>query len=285
MTDYISTNGIQIAYEDDGDGDTTLLLMHGLTANRASFEGLMRHGLADGYRVLRVDLRGRGLSDKPETGYHMRDHAEDMLGLLDALGIERVTLVGHSFGGLLSVYMAANMPGKIEKIVVMDAGKEATYPDVLPKIKPSLERLGKPLPSWDVYLNAIRNSPYYADGFWDADLEAYYRADVETLDDGSVRSRVYAGGIEEAVKKIIAEDWDAHLRGVKRPALLIHAPASFGPQGAPPILSEKGAEETVDLIPNCEYVRVPGHHITMLFGENAPHVVQAIHNFVSAGKL
>ncbi len=279
MTELCETNGIQLAYDDQGSGAKTLILMHGLTANRHSFDGLLRHGLAEDYRVLRVDLRGRGESEKPASGYHMRDHAADILGLIEALSLEQVTLVGHSFGGLLSIYLAAYHPQIMEQIVLMDVGLEATYPEVLPKIKPSLDRLGNTVPSWEVYIEAIKGTPYYADGFWDDDLEAYYRADVETLDDGSVRSRVYGAGIEEAVQHIIADDWKQHLQAVQKPALLIHAPAPIS-EGGSPILSDEGAQETARLIPDCQYVRVPGHHITMVFGSNAPYVVDAIRKFV-----
>jgi pimeloyl-ACP methyl ester carboxylesterase len=280
MVKYVQSNGIQLAYEEEGSGTHTLIVMHGLTANLRSFDGLMRAGLADNYRVIRVDLRGRGLSDKPAQGYSMADHAADIIGLMDALHIKRATLVGHSFGGLLSIYMAANLPECIEKIVIIDAGKEATHPDTLPKIKPSLDRLGKPIASWDIFIHTMKNSPYYIDGFWDSDLEAMYRADVETLEDGSVRSRVYPAGIEEAVKFIIGDDWEKHLRAVQRPALLIHAPASFGTAGAPPILSDAGAAETIALLPDCQYVKVGGHHITMLFGEHAAQIVTAIQEFI-----
>jgi len=179
------------------------------------------------------------------------------------------------------MWLGAHHPQRVRQMIIIDAGKEATHEDVLPKIKPSLDRLGKPVPSWDVYIGAIKKSAYYADGTWNDDLEAYYRADVEDLPDGQIRSRVKPEAIEEAVTKIIAEDWEAILRKTQPPAILIHAPAPFGPPDAPPVLTEPGARVTVELLGDCQYVQVPGHHITMLFGDNAPHVVQAIREFVN----
>jgi pimeloyl-ACP methyl ester carboxylesterase len=280
----IPTNGIMLNVVDtgvpEGGAQATLLLMHGLTANLHSFDGLLHAGLAEGVRAIAVDLRGRGLSDKPASGYHMEDHAQDMLGLLAHFGLEQAIFVGHSFGGLLSMYMAKHYPHVINKMVILDAGKEATHPSVLPKIKPSLERLGKALPSWEVYINAIKQSPYYVDGTWNDDLEAYYRADVETLEDGTVRSRVYADGIQEAVEKIIALDWETTIRDANRPAMLIHSPNPFGVGDAPPVLTQEGADETVALLPDCQYAQATGHHITMVFGENAPHTTKLIRDFV-----
>lgn len=279
-TQFVTSNGVQLAVEHYGAGEPALILLHGLTANRATFYGLLQQGLANNRQVITLDLRGRGLSDKPAQGYSMTDHAADVLGLMDTYGIGTAVLAGHSFGGLLAFYIAAQHSARVERIVVMDAGKEATYPDTLPKIKPSLDRLGQTLPSWDAYLGAIKSSPYYAEGFWDEQLELYYRADVEILAGGAVRSRVYAAGIQEAVQKIIADDWDTHIRAVTCPAQLIHAPAPFGPPGSPPVLSNAGAQETLALLPNAQYTQVPGHHITMLFGINAGHVVRAIGKFL-----
>lgn len=276
----IETNGIVLNIADSGGTGETLMLTHGLTANLHSFNGLMRAGLADGLRVILVDLRGRGKSDKPETGYHMDDHAQDMLGIMEHFGLEQVIMGGHSFGGLLTMFIGANYPQAVKKMIILDAGKEATHESVLPKIKPSLERLGKAVPSWEVYLNALKQSPYYADGFWSDDLEAYYRADVETLEDGSVRSRVRPQAIQEAVEKIIALDWEDILRRADKPALLIHSPEPFGTADAPPVLSDEGAQETVALLPNCQYVRATGHHVTMVFGDNAPRTVQAMRDFI-----
>ena len=97
------------------------MLAPGLTANAHSFDGLMRAGLGDVARVIALDLRGRGESDAPPSGYAMEDHARDVLGLLDALGLERVVMGGHSFGGLLTYWLAANHPERVERCVVLDA--------------------------------------------------------------------------------------------------------------------------------------------------------------------
>lgn len=280
MTKFIQSNGIQLAYDEAGEGEKTLILLHGITANRQSFAGLLRAGLAENYRILRVDLRGRGESDKPKHGYHMRDHAADILELLDSLKLEKVVLVGHSFGGLLSVFMAAHTPERLEKIVIIDAAREATTQDTIEKIRPSLERLKVPVLDADATLKAISTMPYYADGSWSDELEGMYRAELELMPDGSYQRRVYADGIMEAVEQILAENWYAHFANVKVPALLIHAPAPFGGLGASPVISQAGADETVALIPNCQYKQVSGHHITMVFGDNAPQVVQAIREFV-----
>src|SRR4249919_1833572 len=93
---FLQANGLRLHYLERGSGERTLVLVPGLTANAHSFDGLLAAGLDRGLRVLAFDARGRGLSDKPDAGYTMADHAADLLGALDALGLERVCLGGHS---------------------------------------------------------------------------------------------------------------------------------------------------------------------------------------------
>ncbi len=156
-----------------------LVLAPGLTANAHSFDGLMRAGLGDVARVIALDLRGRGESDAPASGYTMEDHARDVLGLLDALELERVVMGGHSFGGLLTYWLAANHPERVERCVVLDA-PAVVDPGVVEQIRPSLARLGRVYPSWDEYVALVRSMPYFDEGGWDSDVESYFRADVRT---------------------------------------------------------------------------------------------------------
>ena len=146
------------------------MLVPGLTANAHSFDGLVHAGLTDVARVLALDMRGRGESDAPASGYAIEDHARDVLGLLDALELDRVVLVGHSFGGLLTYWLAANHPERVERCVVIDA-PAALDPAMVDQIQPSLDRLDRVYPSWDEYLALVKSMPYFDEGGWDADVE------------------------------------------------------------------------------------------------------------------
>ncbi len=278
MDRYINTNGIRLHVIDHSGKGEILVLLHGLTANAHFFDGLVHAGLTERLHIIAVDLRGRGLSDKPESDYSMEAHAQDILGLLDALDLPQAVIGGHSFGGLLTMYIAATYPERVKKMVIMDAG--VMHPNTLDLIQPAMERLGKPVPSWEIYLQAIKNSPYYTDGFWDADLEAYYRADVETLPDGSVRSYARPNAMTEAVKGGLNANWEQLMPLAKQPAILINAPEGFGAPGSPPLMTYEGAQATVQALGNCRYVRHAGHHYTMIFGKNASPAVKAITEFV-----
>lgn len=275
----IETNNIHLHYLDYAPHNSQILiLLHGLTANAHCFDGLINAGLSQNLRVISVDLRGRGLSDKPDHGYSMEDHARDILGLMDTLGLSQAVIGGHSFGGLVSLYLAAHYPERVKKLVIMDAG--LMHPTVRDLINPSLDRLGKPLPSLDAYIRAMKNTPYYYDGFWDEQLEGYYRADMEILPDGQARARSRPEAIAEAIDQVLATDWDKILAAVQQPTILLHAPEGFGPPGTLPVITEEKAQSTVQSLRNCRYARMTGHHITMLFGKHAAKTVKVITDFV-----
>ncbi len=284
MEQFVETNGITLSYLDyppihtPPDEAETLVLLHGLTANAHWFGGLIKAGLNERLRVISVDLRGRGKSDKPDSSYSVSDHSADVVGFLDALELERVMLGGHSFGGQITIYIGAHYPERVKKMVILDSG--VMHPRVRELIRASIERLGKPVASWDVYIEAVKNSPYYHDGFWSDELETFYRADVETLSDGSVISRSKPEAMIESMEGVLAEDWRIHGAKTTQPALLLRAPEGIGPPPTPPIITEEGALQTAGSLPNCEYQQIYGNHVTMMFGDNAKKIVDTVTEFI-----
>ena len=276
---YVETNGIRLHYLDHGGDGPVLVLAPGLTANAHSFDGLMHAGLSDLAHVLALDLRGRGESDAPPSGYAMWEHARDVLGLLDALGLERVVMGGHSFGGLLTYWLAANHPERVERCVVIDAPASAD-PAILDQIQPALARLGNVYPSWDEYVALARSMPYFDEGGWDADVEGYFRADVQVRPDGTVQARSRPEHIEEAIRGTLAVDWPAVAARIEQPTLLLRAPGSFGPPGSPPILTREGADRTAAAMADCRVVDGIGNHMTFVFGDGAQLLVRVIGEFL-----
>ncbi len=261
---FVRANRLRLRYVESGSGERTLVLVPGLTANVHSFDGLLAAGLDRGLRVLAFDARGRGLSDKPDAGYTMADHAADLLGVFDALGLERVCLGGHSFGGLLAYYMAANHPERIERTVILDAPAEVD-PAILDQIAPSLARLERTFASWREYDELIRSFPYWDVFQWNDQIQAYYRADAEELSDGTVRARCRPGHIRAVIEGELEVDWPTVLARVACPALLIRATEPFGPPGFGPILTAESARHSMALMRDARLVEVGGNHITMLF--------------------
>jgi pimeloyl-ACP methyl ester carboxylesterase len=280
---FTPVDGISLHWLDHAGGDPPIVLLHGLTANARIFDGLVASGLAPRFRTIVPDLRGRGLSSQPATGYSIADHAADILGLCDALGLSRVVLAGHSFGGLLAVWIAAKHPERVERLIVLDvAGPSIQTPEVYRLIAPSLERLGKTYPSWEEFLATMRAAPSFHD-WWDPAIEAYYRADVEDLPDGKVRVRTRPETIAEVAARGRQENWEGLLAGLQVPTLLVTSRGSYGGPGTSAIVPREAAQATAETIPGCRWVEVPGNHATMLFGKGAEQTVSAIAEFVSGG--
>ncbi|MFH0351958.1 MAG: alpha/beta fold hydrolase [Chromatiales bacterium] len=283
MDRFVQTNNIQLHYLDHPGDGPTLALMPGLTANAHAFDGLIQAGMSPRLRVLALDLRGRGLSDKPATGYSMADHVADVLGLLDTLDLDQVVLGGHSFGGLLTFYIAAHHPERVSKLVIIDAAG-SMHPRIRELIRPSLNRLGRVLPAWEAYLQAMKEMPFF-NGWWDPAIESLYRADVQINEDGTVQARSRPEVIVEAVEKALAEPWEQHLAVIRQPTLLLNAPGPYGPPGTPPVLPREQAQATVKALANCRYIEIPGNHMTMLYGEGAQRLVETVTTFVGEPTL
>jgi len=116
----VSANGIRLHLAECGQGPL-VMLAHGFP----EFWWSWRHqlvGLAEaGFRVVAVDLRGYGDSDKPPRGYDLWTLAGDLAGLVRALGERRATVVGHDWGGLVAWTLAALHPRLVHSLVVLNA--------------------------------------------------------------------------------------------------------------------------------------------------------------------
>ena len=104
-------NGVEIYYELAGSGDY-LLQVPGAVSGHLGYADITP-GMAKHFIVIDYDPRGYGLSDRPKQKYTFEIWARDMVGLLDALGVERAHVHGGSMGSSLAVYFAANHPDRI----------------------------------------------------------------------------------------------------------------------------------------------------------------------------
>ena len=280
-TGFVIAGGLRVRYLEWPGGDPPIVLLHGLSANANEFAALGT-ALSPRFRVLAPDLRGRGGSDKPATGYTMAHHAADVINLLDTLGIERVVLGGHSFGGFLAIYLAVHHPERVTRLVVIDAAIEIN-PNVREMLGPSLGRLRRTFPSVDAYLDEIKRAPYM-DGTWDWAMESYFRAELAAADDGTVRSATSAGAVAESMEHVLGEPWAELVARVRQPTLLLNAPADYGPPGAGAIVPEPNARATARLFPDGHYAKVSGNHLTMVFGAHARGLAVEIAPFAAGAE-
>lgn len=117
-----SINGIEMYYELYGaEGKPLVLFLHGLGSSLQDWELQIPYFAAE-YRVLTVDIRGHGRSGKPAGPYAMRQFAQDVVTLMDALKIDKAHLVGLSMGGMIAFQMAADYPERILTMTIANSG-------------------------------------------------------------------------------------------------------------------------------------------------------------------
>ncbi len=113
-------DGVKLAFEETGQGGPPVVLVHGWTCNRSYFAPQRDH-LAGKHRVVSVDLRGHGESDKPEGPYTIAGFADDVAWLCRELALTKPVVIGHSMGGMTALEVAARHPELPGAIVVCDS--------------------------------------------------------------------------------------------------------------------------------------------------------------------
>jgi pimeloyl-ACP methyl ester carboxylesterase len=110
-------NGLDTYYQDEGQGEPVVLL-HGWGVSSQSLVGVAS-SLAARFRVLSVDLPGFGWSRAPADAWGTAQYADHIRQLLDALGLSRVALLGHSFGGRVAISLAAQHPARASRLILV----------------------------------------------------------------------------------------------------------------------------------------------------------------------
>jgi len=116
---WVRARGLDFHYAEAGAGDDVVLCLHGWPQHWYEWRHLMP-ALADRHRVLALDLRGYGWSDAPPDGYEKENLADDVLAVLDELGLERVKLVGHDWGGYVGFLLALRAPQRFERFLALN---------------------------------------------------------------------------------------------------------------------------------------------------------------------
>ncbi|HKS58039.1 MAG TPA: alpha/beta hydrolase [Steroidobacteraceae bacterium] len=118
-SNFAAANGVRLHYLKMGQGDPVLLL-HGFGQSSQMWRPLMRE-LAKDHTVIAADLRGAGQSDAPADGYTKAEMARDVHALMNGLGYSKVSVVGHDIGMMVAYAYAAQFPGEVQKVVLMES--------------------------------------------------------------------------------------------------------------------------------------------------------------------
>jgi len=135
-------DGVRLCYEEAGSGAPTLLLVHGWCHDHTYLAPQLEH-FRRRHRVVVVDQRGHGASDKPDQEYTIAGFADDLAWLCRELGLHRPVVVGHSLGGVVALDLAARYPELPGAVVMLDSPVFAPAP-LLEKVREVVAALKTP---------------------------------------------------------------------------------------------------------------------------------------------
>jgi pimeloyl-ACP methyl ester carboxylesterase len=121
----VQRGGVSLFYEEANGADDSkrpILLVHGWCCDHSFFAPQFEHFAQEGHRVVAVDLRGHGQSDKPKDTYTMQLFADDLAFLSQKLRLAKPVVIGHSMGGVVAFAFAARYPKLPAAVVAIDAG-------------------------------------------------------------------------------------------------------------------------------------------------------------------
>jgi len=260
-------DGVNIQLADWAGKGKNVISVHGLTANCRCWD-VIAPAVAPKHRLLAVDLRGRGLSDKPDTGYSEEHHLRDLKCVMDDFRLEKAVLMGHSLGGYISMGFAARHPERVAGLILIDAGgdlSQAHWDKVTTAIKPAIDRLERSFPSIDAFLNLMKLAPFLQP--WSDEIETYFRYDV-IEDEGGVRSRIHPAHIREEVSNKRETGAAQYYSKLNCPVLILRATEGIlTPDDI--LLPDHAVEKMMNAISNARCVDITGtNHYSILFQPN-----------------
>ncbi|MBE1532668.1 alpha/beta fold hydrolase [Actinomadura algeriensis] len=212
---FATVRGLRLAWLDGGpDGGTPVLALHGHFGRARCFAPLAAR-LAPGYRVIALEQRGHGHSDRAD-GYGPDEYVEDAAAFLRGRGLGPVVVLGHSMGGVVAFRLAARHPELVRALIVEEGGADNRPPEVP---HPVLDVRGWPRRA--ATLDGLRRA-IEARGMPDAGY--FLESAVERPDGWGL---LFDHDDMVASQRALIGDWWADWLGSSCPALLVHGPESF----------------------------------------------------------
>ncbi|MBU1641768.1 alpha/beta fold hydrolase [bacterium] len=144
----VRVNDIMVGYSDEGaHGAPAVIFVHGFPFNRSMWKSQME-ALSEGWRVVACDIRGHGESDIGERPYSIGLFAEDLIGLMDVLKIEKAVLCGLSMGGYIALNAVLSHPERFDALVLSDTQCAADSPEGKEKRSDAIEAIRKNGVEW-----------------------------------------------------------------------------------------------------------------------------------------
>jgi len=267
-------DGVELAFGYWPGRGAPVVALHGLTASHLNFIGIAER-LAGRSALFAPDLRGRGDSDKPEGPYGFAQHARDVAAAMRAMGLGPSIVIGHSMGAFVATALAAQEPGLVSGLVLIDGGLVPNTPaadspgqGVAAALALRITQLRQTYPSRQAYKEFWRAQPHFPPAEWNPWVEAFL--DYEVGGDLAVQPKASEVGVLADVREVFQPDTiTERLKSIRVPTLLLRAEAGFVP-GQPPLFPDALAAQFRNYVPHLEDHKFTGTtHYTIVLGEHA----------------
>lgn len=263
----VVANGLNIHYARTGGDKPALVLSHGATDSGLCWTRVARALEAD-YDVIMPDARGHGLSDAPPSGYASRDRAADLASLIDALGLRRPAVGGHSMGAATTLRLIADYPDLASCAILEDPGFRSS--------EPGPPRPGQPAPRTalrTLVLDAQSDGLEATIARGRASSPAWAEEEFEPW--AAAKLQVRRAYLDDSTAHSSGEEWRELLPRVRCPVLLVTSDPELGG-----IVTPEAARAATELLPWLQVVRLrgAGHNIRR---EQFEPFVRAVRDFLA----
>ncbi|MFH1629475.1 MAG: alpha/beta fold hydrolase [Pseudomonadota bacterium] len=212
---YAENDGVKIWYEVHGKGEPTLVMVHGFqVAHSEWFKRVFVPFLSRHMRVVTLDLRGNGKSDRPDLGYDLETYVEDVHVVVEAADLDRFAMVGHSLGPKIIIKYNATHPGRARQLILLSGFARITQSKGYPQ--------GVPEKAMEGVLQYWREQP-------EATLKEFIKGACSEKYSLRIKELLWEWAHETSQKiwglcyeAAVATDIDNYLKDIKIPVLIIH---------------------------------------------------------------
>ncbi|MGV9640574.1 alpha/beta fold hydrolase [Streptomyces sp. NPDC003514] len=236
----VERDGVRLVCRDWGGSGQPVVLLHGLAGHAGEWDTLAQR-LTPRYRVVALDQRGHGGSERRPKDVSRAAYVADVLAVVERLALERPVLVGQSLGGHTAMLTAAAHPGRVRGLVLVEAGAGGPSPDTPAAVGAWLDSWPTPFPSREAAAAFLGRGA----------VGAGWAAGLEEREDGwwpRFDRDVMVGSLAENARRSFWPEWER----VTCPALLVLARSGF--------LPEREADEMLRRRPATRALCVPGTH-------------------------
>ncbi len=268
----VAANGINLHYLDWGaEGQPPLVLLHGLRGHARVWDDVAE-SLCQDYHVYALDQRGRGDTDHAPGGDYSSDaFVADLAGFVDAIGLDKFILFGHSMGGRNSMAFGGQYPERLERLCIVDIG---------PRIEPSggnriTAELRDLPPEFDTFEDALAHVQTGNRFASEPVMRRRLAGQTQPLPNGKIGWKFDPAIREQRINGTAApavDLWPA-LPRITCPTLLVRGTETD-------LLTEETAQQMIAALPQGSLAKIPraGH---MVFEDNPADFIAAVHNWLA----